>query len=47
MHVLLLHEILSLPEQLCDACSFYGALLTLAFSWSVLQAWGHSGKVWA
>lgn len=32
MHVLLLREILSLPEQVCDACSFSGALLKLAFS---------------
>ena len=40
-------RILSLSEQVCDVYSCYGALLKLAFSSSVLQAWEHSGKVWA
>lgn len=39
-------RILSLPEQVCDVY-FYGALLKLAFSLPILQAWEHSGKGWA
>ena len=40
-------RILSLPEQVCDVYSFYGVLLKLTFSIPILQAWEHSGKVWA
>lgn len=47
MYILLLDGILSLPEQVCDVYSFYGALLKLTFSLPILQAWERSGKVWA